>query len=175
MHGGQPSVHHTAGASRQSLTLLVQQLCVSVNCSCVPCVPPSSGQDNVTDHFTPLAAGIIRLSSPSFPAPLPWPLAPGPRPGNKPQPLRFCFFCFDRLRLDWSSSNRFGGYGGCRGWLFFYFFLTDTRWVGQCFRRFTGITVHFLGFASYLFALLLFREEPLRGLKNLCSLLCLKK
>lgn len=100
---------------------------------------------------------------------------PSPTPCNKPQPLWFCFFRFDGLRFDWSSSNRFGGYGRCRRWLFFYFFLTDTRRVSQCFRRFTWITVHFWSFASYLFALLLFREEPLRGLKNLCSLLCLKK
>ena len=99
---------------------------------------------------------------------------PSPSPCNNPQPLRFCFFDFDRPRFDWSSSNRFGGYGGCRGWLFFYFFLTDTRRVGQGFRRFTWVTVHFLGFAFYLFVLLLFREEPLRGLKNLCSLLCRK-
>lgn len=142
----------------------MQQLCVSVNCSYVPCASPRSGQD-VTGHLTPLAAGIIWLHSPSC---LP------PSPCNNPQTLRFCFFGFDGLRFDWSSSNRFGGYGGSRGWLFFYFFLTDTRRVGQCF-RFTWITVHFLGFASYLFALLLFREEPLRGLKNLCSLLCLEK
>lgn len=100
------------------------------------------------------------------------PLPPPPTPCNKPQPLWFCFFRFDGLRFDWSSSNRFGGYGRCRRWLFFYFFLTDTRRVSQCFRRFTWITVHFWSFASYLFALLLFREEPLRGLKNLCSLLC---
>lgn len=104
-----------------------------------------------------------------------FPAHPPPMPCNEPQPLRFCFFGFDRLRFDWSSSNRFGGYGGCRGRLFFYFFLTGTGRVSQCFWRFTWITVHFLGFASYLFALLLFREEPLRGLKNLCSLLCLKK
>lgn len=96
-------------------------------------------------------------------------------PHNKPKLLRFCFFGFDRLRFDWSSSDRLGGYGRCRGWFFFCFFLTGTRWVSQCFRRFTWITVHFLGFASYLFVLLLFREEPLRGLKNLCSLFCLKK
>lgn len=101
-----------------------------------------------------------------------FPAHPPPMPCNEPQPLRFCFFGFDRLRFDWSSSNRFGGYGGCRGRLFFYFFLTGTGRVSQCFWRFTWITVHFLGFASYLFALLLFREEPLRGLKNLCSLLC---
>lgn len=103
------------------------------------------------------------------------PLSQPQAPGINHSLLRFCFFGFDRLRFDWSSSNRFGGYGGRRGWLFFYFFRTDARSVGQRFGRFARITVHFLGFASYLFALLLLREEPLRGLKHLCSLLCLKK
>ena len=59
MHGRQQSARYTAGASWQSLILLVQQLCVSVNCSYVPCAPPSSGQDNVRGHFTPLADGIV--------------------------------------------------------------------------------------------------------------------
>lgn len=113
------------------------------------------------------------LASSDFTLPLPSPLPQSPAINHSR--LRFCFFGFDGLRFDRSSSNRFGGYGGYRRWLFFYFFLTDTGSVGQCVRRFAWITVHFLGFASYLFALLLFREEPLRGLKNLCSLLCLKK
>lgn len=64
MRGHQQSAHYTVGASWQSLILLVQQLCVHVHCSYVPCTPPSSRLDNVTDHFTPLAAGIIRLHSP---------------------------------------------------------------------------------------------------------------
>lgn len=115
------------------------------------------------------------LALASSPSTLPLPLSPPQPPGINHSLLRFCFFGFDRLRFDWSSSNRFGGYGGRGGWLFFCFFLTDTGSVGQRLGRFAGITVHFLGFASYLFALLLFREEPLRGLKHLCSLLCLKK
>lgn len=136
--------------------------CVSVNRP-GPWVAPGRGR------FTPWAAGIIWLHFSSLPPPLLHP------PAINHSLLRFCFFSFDGLRFDRSSSNRFGGYGGDRGWLFFYFVLTDTGSVGQCVRRFAGITVHFLGFASYLFALLLFREEPLRGLKNLCSLLCLQK
>lgn len=118
--------------------------------------------------FTPLAAGTADCT-------LPPPLAPPPGPAINHSLLRFCFFGFDGLRFDGSSSNRFGGHGGRRGWLFFYFLLTDTRSVGQCFGRFACIAVHLRGLAAYLFALLLFREEALRGLKNLCSLLCLKE
>lgn len=128
---------------------------VSVKCSMPPCM--SHRMSPIT-----LSLWLLGLFDFTFSA------CPPP---HKSQPLWFCFFRFDSLKFDWSSSNRFGGYGGCRGWLFFYFFLTGTRRVTQCL-RFTCITVHFLGFASYLFALLLLREEPLRGLKNLCSLLC---
>ena len=108
-------------------------------------------------------------------APFLLPLAPPPVPAINHSLLRFCFFGFDGLRFDGSSSNRFGGHGGCRGGLFFYFLLTDTRSIGQRFRGFACIAVHLRGLAAYLFALLLFREEALRGLKNLCSLLCLKE
>lgn len=78
-------------------------------------------------------------------------------PPHKSQPLWFCFFRFDRLKFGWSSSNRFGGSGGCMGRLCVYFSLTDTRKVAQCL-GFTCITVHSLRFVSYLFALLPFWE-----------------
>lgn len=140
-------------------------------CSSCQCASPASVWTSRV--WAGAALPLWLLASADFILPLPSPL-PQP-PAINHNRLRFCFFGFDGLRFDRSSSDRFGGYGGYRGWLFFYFFLTDTGSVGQCVRRFAWITVHFLGFASYLFALLLFREEPLRGLKNLCSLLCLKK
>lgn len=136
----------------------VRQPWVSVSGSCI-CGMRS-------EAIWPWAAGTSCLVLPPSP-PLPKSL-----PCSKAQPLGLCFFRLDGLRFDWSSSDRFGGHAWCRGWLLFSLLLTDTWGVSQGFCRFTGITVHLLGFASYLFALLLFREEPLRGLKNLCSLFC---
>lgn len=133
--------------------------CVCVNCPS-PWVPPGSGQGPVY----PCGCGHHWTSC--FSSPLPRSLA------TNHSLLGFCFFGFDGLRFDRSSSHRFGGHGGDRGWLFFSFFLTDAGSVGQRVWRLAGVTVCFLGLASsYLFALLLLREEPLRGLKNLCSLL----
>lgn len=91
------------------------------------------------------------------------------------QPLRFCFFSFDCLRFDWSSSNRLCCCRRCGGRLLLCFVLADSWRVSNCLGGFAPILIHFLRFASYWFALLLLRKESLGGLKYLCSLLCLKK
>lgn len=103
------------------------------------------------------------------------PLSPPQAPAINHSLLRFCFFGFDGLRFDGSSPNRLGGHGGCGRRLFFCFFLAGAGRVSQGFGRFARVAVRLRGLATYLFALLLFREEALRGLKNLCSLLCLKE
>lgn len=106
------------------------------------------------------------------------PTLPSPSTSMETQPLRFCFFSFDCLRFDWSSSNRFCCCSRRRGGLFLGFVLADSWRVSNCLGGFAPILVHFLRFASYGFALLLLlllRKESLGGLKYLCSLLCLKK
>lgn len=100
------------------------------------------------------------------------PLSPPPGPAINHSLLRFCFFGFDGLRFDGSSPNRLGGHRGCGRRLLFSLFLAGTGGVSQRFGGFARVAVHLGGLATYLFALLLFGEEALRGLKNLCSLLC---
>ena len=80
---------YTGGASLWSLT--VQQLC---QCKCSMSLVSHRMMSQTTLPLR-LLAGII------------WLHYPYPPIHNKPQPLWFCFFGFDRLRFDWSSSNRF--------------------------------------------------------------------
>lgn len=97
-------------------------------------------------------------------------------PSTGTQPLRFCFLGFDCLRFDWSSSNRLGCGSRSRGGLFLGFVLADSCRVSNCLAGFAPVLLHFRGFASYGFVLLLLlRKESLGGLKDLRSLLCLKR
>lgn len=103
------------------------------------------------------------------------PSSPLPPTSKKQQPLRFCFFGFDCLRFDRSSSNRLCCCRRCGGRLLLCFVLADSWRVSNRLGGFAPVLIHFLRFASYRFALLLLRKESLGGLKYLCSLLCLKK
>lgn len=106
------------------------------------------------------------------------PALPSSPTSTETRPLRFCFFSFDCLRFDWSSSNGFWCRSRRRGRFFLGFVLADPRGVGNRLGGFAPVLLHFLRFASYGFALLLLlllRKESLGGLKYLCSLLCLKK
>lgn len=139
---------------------------ITANSFCVPlCCSEPCRERRLLSH--PLGYKFMLLSS--------HPPSPSSHTSMEIQPLRFCFFGFDCLRFDWSSSNRFCCCSRCRGRLFLRFVLADSWRVSNCLGGFVPVLIHFLCFASYGFALLLLlRKESLGRLKYLCSLLCLK-
>lgn len=103
------------------------------------------------------------------------PALPSSPTSTETRPLRFCFFSFDCLRFDWSSSDRFRCRSRRRGRFLLRFVLADSWRVRNCLGGFAPVLFHFLRFASHGFALLLLlRKESLGGLQHLCPLLCLK-